>query len=179
MRRPIVPNPIVLDVGCGANPMGDVNVDLFIGHTEHRAEPLIPEEIPNFICCDARKLPFRDNSFDIVFSKDTLEHVGRKPQKTNPGPYKALKEMIRVAFRKIEVFVPHRFSMANAEKRFWRREHNAFFNLKWFESVIPKIEKELSIRLSILVDLRRKPWLWYFLLMPDEIHIIFLKREEG
>lgn len=167
---------IVLDVGCGANPMGDVNIDLFIGHTEHRSKPLIPEEIQNFIHCDACNLPFKDNSFDKVFSKDTLEHVGRKPQINNPSPYNALKEMIRVSSKKIEIFVPHRFSMANTEKRFWRREHNAFFNLRWFERVIPKIEKELSIRISILVELRRKPWLWFFLLMPDEIHIVFIKR---
>ena len=176
MRKLTLSSPIVLDVGCGANPMGDVNIDLFIGHTEHRSNPLIPGEVQNFIQCDACKLPFNDNSFDIVFSKDTLEHVGRKPQKTNPAPYKALKEMIRVSSRIIEIFVPHRFSMANAEKRFWRREHNAFFNLKWFEWAIPKIEKELSIKLSILVDLRRKPWFGYFLLMPNEIHIILLKR---
>ena len=176
MRKLTLSSPIVLDVGCGANPMGDVNVDLFIGYSEHRERPLIPKEIPNFMRCDACKLPFKDNSFDVVFSKDTLEHVGRKPQKTNPAPYKALKEMIRVSSWKIEIFVPHRFSMANAEKRFWRREHNAFFNLKWFERVIPKIEKELSIKLSILVEIRRKPWFKFFFLMPNEIHIIFLKR---
>lgn len=167
----------VLDVGCGANPMGDVNIDLFVGHTEHRAEPLIPKETPNFIICDACHLPFKDDSFPVVFSKDTLEHVGRKPQRTNPAPYNALKEMLRVASRNLELYVPHRLSMANAEKRFWRREHNAFFNLRWFEMVIPRIEKELSIKLSKMVELRRKPWLLYFLPMPDEIHITFFKRE--
>jgi hypothetical protein len=170
-------NPTDLDVGCGSNPLGHVNVDLFIGDTEHRANTLIPEEIPNFIQCDACKLPFKDNTFPVVRSKDTLEHVGRKPQRTNPAPYKALKEMIRVSSRKIEVIVPHRFSMANAEKRFWKREHNAFFNLRWFEKVIPRIEKELSIKLSFLVEIKRKPWFWFFLLMPDRIHITFFKRE--
>ncbi len=159
--------------------MGDVNVDLFIGESEHRANPLIPEEIPNFRQCDACNLPFKDNSFPIVFSKDTLEHVGRKPPKTNPAPYKALKEMVRVSSRIIEIFVPHRFSMSNAEKRFWRREHNAFFNLRWFEWAIPRIEKELSVKLSIQVEVRRKPWLKFFLLMPDQIHIILLKRNLG
>ncbi len=176
MRSFIVSSSRVLDVGCGANPMGDVNVDLFVGDTEHRDGTLNPEEIQNFICCDACNLPFKDNSFPVVFSKDTLEHVGRKPQRTNPAPYKMLKELIRVSSRTIEIYVPHRFSMANAEKRFWRREHNAFFNLRWFEYVIPRIEKELSIRLSKLVEVRRKPWFIYFILMPDEIHITFLKR---
>jgi hypothetical protein len=123
----------ILDVGCGTNPMGDVNVDLYVGVSEHRdPKPLVPKEIPNFVLCDACHLPFRDNSFKKVFSKDTLEHVGKKPQRTNPAPYMALREMIRVAYDTIEIYVPHRFSLSNCEKKFWIRRHNAFFNLKWF-----------------------------------------------
>jgi len=166
----------VLDVGVGANPMGDVNCDLYVGKSEHRAGLLIPSETPNFVKCDAVHLPFKDNAFEKVFSKDTLEHVGRKPQKTNTAPFRMLKEMVRVASHKVEIYVPHRFSLANTEKRFWRREHNAFFNLKWFERVIPQIEKELGVKLSILVEVIRKPLIVYFLMMPDEIHIILVKR---
>ena len=166
----------VLDVGCGTNPMGDVNIDLHIGVSEHRdSKPLIPKDIPNFLRCSATHLPFKTNSFNTVFSKYCLEHVGSKPQESNPAPYITLREMIRVSKRIIEIYVPHRFSRANSEKKFWKREHNAFFNLRWFARVIPKIEKELNIRLSMNPQLTFKPLLVYFLQMPDTIHIILRK----
>jgi len=167
----------VLDVGCGTNPMGDVNVDLYVGVSEHRGpKSLMPKEIPNFVLCDACYLPFRDNSFEKVFSRHTLEHVGEKPQKTNIGPYKALKEIIRVASKAVEIYVPHRF----AERKFWTKRnpgHRAFFNLKWFEDVIPRIEKELNVNLSVLSEVIYKPLIIYFLMMPDEIHLTLSKRE--
>ncbi|MDH5635037.1 MAG: class I SAM-dependent methyltransferase [Candidatus Bathyarchaeota archaeon] len=170
--------PRVLDVGCGANPVGDVNVDLYVGKSEHRAGLLIQSETPNFVLCAAEHLPFKGNTFEKVFSKDTLEHVGTKPQKTNPAPYLAFKEMVRVSKRTVEIFVPHRFSLSNCEKRFWIRQHNAFFNLRWFEQIIPKIERELNVKLSIVAELLFKPLLIYFLMMPDEIHITLIKRGE-
>jgi|YelNatPaOPRAMG01_1025707.scaffolds.fasta_scaffold27363_3 ubiquinone/menaquinone biosynthesis C-methylase UbiE len=158
--------------------MGDVNVDLHIGVSEHRdTKPLKPREIPNFVLCDACYLPFRDNSFEKVFCKDALEHVGKKPQRTNLAPYKALKELVRVASKTIEVYVPHRFSLSNCEKKFWIRRHNAFFNLKWFETSVQRIEKELNVKLSILSAVLYKPLLIYFLMMPDEIHLILIKRK--
>lgn len=169
----------ILDVGCGNNPMGDVNVDLYIGVSKHRdSRVLVPQNIPNFVLCDAAHLSFRDDCFEKVFSKDSLEHVGKKPQSTNPGPYMMLKEMIRVSKGDVEIYVPHRFSIDNCEKRFWIRRHNAFFNLRWFKWAIPKIEKELGIRTSIFAEIIYKPIFLYFLLMPDRIHILIRKREE-
>jgi len=166
----------VLDVGCGANPTGTVNCDLFPGDSEHRLKSLIPKDMPNFILCDAQHLPFRDNSFETVFSKYALEHVGQKPQATNQGPFYMLKEMVRVSKRTIDVRVPHRFSLANSEKRFWLRRHNAFFNLRWFERVIPKIEKRLNVKLSVLADVVYKPIIVWFVAMPDEIRVTLIKR---
>jgi len=167
----------VLDVGCGTNPTGTVNVDLHVGICEHRASiPFVPKEIPNFVLCDGEHLPFKDNSFDKVFSRHSLEHVGRKPQETNTGPFFMLTEMVRVAKKEVEIIVPHRFSLANAEKRFWRRRHNAFFNLKWFNRVIPKVERKLNVKLSVLVDLIFKPIIVYFVMMPSDIHITLIKR---
>ena len=166
----------VLDLCCGANPIGTVNADLFVGYTEHRLYPLIPANTPNFVKCDAQHLPFNDNSFETVFSKYGLEHVGQKPQVTNTGPFYMLKEMVRVSKRTVDVRVPHRFSLANSERKFWLKRHNAFFNLKWFERVIPKIERRLNVKLSVLADVVYKPILIWFVKMPDEIRVTLIKR---
>jgi len=61
----------ILDVGCGTNsrfkamPRGTVNCDI--------DKPLV--KIPNFVRCDARKLPFTNESFDYVLLYNVLEHI--------------------------------------------------------------------------------------------------------
>jgi len=54
----------ILDVGCGNNPTGDVNLDLFCyGKCE------------NFVVAEAHSLPFRNNTFNKIYSKHCLEHL--------------------------------------------------------------------------------------------------------
>ncbi len=67
----------ILNVGCGDDTYGTHFVDLYPSRKE-------------VVKCniDAEKLPFRSNYFDVVYSKNLLEHL------TNPGF--ALKEMHRV-----------------------------------------------------------------------------------
>ena len=162
----------ILDVCCGSNPVGTTNIDLYLGYSPHRSGFLDPAAIPDFHQVDVTKgLPFPDASFDVVFCKDGLEHVGSKPQKTNPAAYALLREMFRVSKRRVEIYVPHRLSLSNCERRFWRRQHNSFFNLAWFERSIPKIEAELDLSISALYELRYKPLIGYFFMMPDEIHM--------
>jgi len=54
----------ILDVGCGDNPKGDVNIDLFF---YVRGE--------NFIIGEAHHLPFKTGVFEKVYSKHCLEHL--------------------------------------------------------------------------------------------------------
>jgi len=56
---------------------------------DNRAEGFKKKDV-NFILGDAFKLPFADNSFDIVFSKGFIEHF-KKPQ-----DFMLLKENVRV-----------------------------------------------------------------------------------
>jgi len=102
-----------LDVGCGWNYKGDINVDLFLG------KPIFGREdeqsiykgwkrtrmrsIPNFICADCNCLPFRNNIFDVVFCHHTLEHRGVNLVQT-------CRELIRVANGKIVITVPSQLS---------------------------------------------------------------------
>jgi hypothetical protein len=50
----------------------------------------LPVEI-QYVCGDARKLPFNDHSFDVVFSNSVIEHVGCKSDQIEMA-----KEMMRV-----------------------------------------------------------------------------------
>lgn len=79
-----------LDVGCGSNFKGDVNLDLNIQQIK----------IPNFVRGDIHHLPFNDEVFEVVFCYSVLEHVGI-------DYVKAVKELLRVTKYKLEICVPH------------------------------------------------------------------------
>lgn len=55
----------VLEIGCGSNPRGSVNMDVYI------PDPLPP----NFILGSAELVPFRPKSFDLLTSQFVIEHV--------------------------------------------------------------------------------------------------------
>jgi len=58
-----------LDVGCGDRPKGDVNLDrFFYGKWK------------NFIIGDAHYLPFKNETFNKVYSKHCLEHFENPPK---------------------------------------------------------------------------------------------------
>ena len=53
---------------------------------------------------DARKMNFTDNSFDLVVSNATIEHVG-----SSINQIEFIKECIRVSKKKIIISTPNRF----------------------------------------------------------------------
>lgn len=53
----------------------------------------------NIVNGDIYKLPYKDNSFDLVICSEVLEHLKE--------PEKALKEIIRVSNKNIVISVPH------------------------------------------------------------------------
>jgi len=126
-----------LDVGCGHQPKGAVNVDLFLEATNHRSidqrqrndSPLDPKRIPNLIRADAQFLPFRDDVFDDAVSCHVIEHV--------PNPTRMLREMLRVVKPAgfIQVVCPHRL-----DHRRKKRLHINQFNLKWFKQTLRMLD---------------------------------------
>jgi len=68
-----------LDVGCGSNPRGEVNIDIFMSKAH------------NFVHCDAHILPFKSDGFTEVVSYQTLEHVER-PLTVAQEIYRVLKQ---------------------------------------------------------------------------------------
>ena len=156
---------IVLDVGCGSFPQGNVNCDLFIkdeGHRLQEGTSINVKNIKNFVLCDSRFLPFRDGSFDKVISSHLIEHV--------KDPIQQLDEMVRVSNCLIELLCPH-----------WLGEkldginpyHLSHFQIKWFAEYARK--KGLICRCNITRYLGTKLGLVLPLRIPLEIHVLFSK----
>ena len=91
----------VLDIGCGAagktlfyaehgveKIYGLEVLEKYRGQAEDLAAQLGLSHLFEFVCADASKLPFPDNSTDTVIMNDAFEHVG--------NPEEVLKECLRV-----------------------------------------------------------------------------------
>ena len=66
---------VILNIGAGETNFGDIRLDIYRSPTVN-------------LVADAELLPFRNNSFDLVYSKNVLEHL--------PNPLNALREQKRV-----------------------------------------------------------------------------------
>lgn len=73
---------MILDIGCGNNPRGDINVD-------------IKQTLYTDCICHAEQLPFKDNSFEMVKAHYVIEHC--------LNPIQMVLEAIRVAKKKIKI----------------------------------------------------------------------------
>ena len=74
-----------LDLGCGDNARGTVNVDCYV-----------PRKIPpNFVLANNEFLPFREKSFDYVTSYYNLEHL--------VSPVDFLRSAYKIARRRVDV----------------------------------------------------------------------------
>lgn len=100
-----------LDVACGRGKWGYllktshkppgyiVGVDLNINFVKYVKFHNVYDDV---VLCDGRLLPFRDNSFDIAFALEVIEHMSK-----HEG-YKLLKEIERIAREKVIVSTPLR-----------------------------------------------------------------------
>jgi len=102
-----------LDVGCGAgkgaNPRGDINVDVKSG------------KLPNFIQASIYNLPFKDKAFAKCFCHHVLEHLDE--------PIRALTELKRVS-RQSEIRVPYWICGSGCD------DHKSSFTCSWFKKVL-------------------------------------------
>lgn len=94
-------------------------------------------DVPGVIRVDLEKekLPFRDNSFDIVVCTDVLEHLD--------NPHEVFREVIRVAKKYIIISLPNMFQLGFRLKILMGRDDLKFYGLpskppgdrhKWFFS---------------------------------------------
>ena len=97
----------LLDIGCGlggktvvySDAGADVTgVDIDPVHCSGAVDYSVGRGCPaSFICADAGRLPFPDDSFDMVVANDSMEHF--------PEPAVALKEIVRVTRKGGRVFL--------------------------------------------------------------------------
>ena len=170
---------MILDVGCGASAIGDVNCDLLIPESDLRLVPLILDarhfQKKNFVRADVRFLPFRSRSFDLVHCSHVLEHL--------EDPLEALRELKRVSSSRVAVILP--FALFSVFDVFWcgrgfgahvkwlRKHHKHFFLMDplktgsfklMFPSLAAALRKEKSFRGLLRIPI---PFQTYTLLEAD------------
>ena len=128
-------NITVLDVGCGLNPRGDVNLDLYYDSIHRRngvGPALNPHNIQNFIHGDGRNMPmFVDRQFHTVKCYHVIEHI--------PDWWNLLKELWRVTDNHLIVVCPHR-AWINFPRQLRRSSsHISNFDRTVFEKAIPRL----------------------------------------
>jgi ubiquinone/menaquinone biosynthesis C-methylase UbiE len=110
---------MILDVGCGSNPKGDLNLDRYRITREEGAQNRQTKTKADIIAT-GECLPFQDNAFDIVRSDQCIEHS------TKPKLF--LDECIRVARRQVFIRCPHHQSPYSAKRPY----HRSYFDVEWF-----------------------------------------------
>lgn len=144
MRSPKESQTMILDIGCGSNPIGDVNID---PRDPRTVDPKVhhwlnPKVIPNFILGVGENLPFRDNVFEIVEARGSIEHSAKMQ--------KVILEMIRVSKNKIHFVVPHRFSKH-------LKYHRFYFTTTWIRQNLRRLQRK-----RIVKGFRLEMLYWFF-----------------
>jgi SAM-dependent methyltransferase len=166
---------MILDIGCGINPKGTVNVDLCRYSSQITQDGRIIKTKADLIS-DACFLPFRAGMFDKVYCHHVIEHVN--------DPALLMKEIFRVlkVGGEADIWCPHRFGKG-AKKKF----HKWYFNSGWFNTVLCFFPCSFTVSISrrtfyrilsfLPHSIASTVWLrFYFFFPPNEIHVE-LKKE--
>ncbi len=154
----------VLEVGCGDLCYNGIDGDYYVGiDISHNALKKAKEALTyikrpaSVVVASATHLPFKDNSFDLVTSIETITLLGS-------DFYTALQEMKRVSKDKL-VFTLSHIDIAkahNPDKEFIKKEDHflikhspsgekAFFTKENIESVLKKLELKIET-LEVLTE---------------------------
>ena len=126
----------VLEVGCGRGYLAGklaarnkvTGVDIIVGDKTREKYPEV-----TFVEAAIEKLPFKDNSFDVVVTTHTLEHVQNLPA--------ALAELRRVAKKELVIVVPRQ-----RPYKYTFSLHTQFFPYEWSLQSAFGIDKKTVIK---------------------------------
>jgi ubiquinone/menaquinone biosynthesis C-methylase UbiE len=122
---------LVLDVGCGLHPRGDVNTDPYPESIHRRGGKGPTLDETKIIQCYAEHMPmFRDRQFEVVRCHQVLEHIA--------DWRKALREMWRVCDYHLIVEVPDRRYLT-FPKLSRSKVHISNFDAQTMDKVIPLV----------------------------------------
>ena len=114
---------MILDVGCGVKPKGDVNIDISYDYNKlgYSRPRINHKKVKNFILADGQFLPFKDAVFDKVVSYGVIAYV--------ENPQKFLEELRRVLKNGGSLYLEelHCFSMILTLAR---RGHKNLFTIR-------------------------------------------------
>ena len=130
-------NNLILDIGCGDLPRGNINLDKSLYSPEIGGQNRVIKTKANIIG-NALDLPFIDNIFYKVICSHVIEHTTK--------PLELLKECLRVSNNIIYIETPHILSV-QARKKY----HKSYFTINWFKTAL----KNYSYRLILNYDI------WY------------------
>ena len=132
---------MILDVGCGNNPQGDVNCDIVKQDTS-----------TPFILCDSQHLPFRPETFTTVHSSHVIEHVN--------DPVLMMEELLRVSNKHVTVKTPHLFSYSARGLPFLNKLTGFTYHIHtWTSNYWKKLLSNYNF--TIKIKPRLKPQFWW------------------
>ena len=134
----------MLDIGCGIEPCGDVNVDIENVYSKYGVRP------KNFIVASATALPFKNQSFKVAYARWIIEHL------KDEEVLKVITEIRRVAKRAIFVvpnayFIPGCWkysctTIGSVYREIMRRSpHIQIFNEKMLRELLKTTFKKIKI----------------------------------
>jgi ubiquinone/menaquinone biosynthesis C-methylase UbiE len=146
---------MILDVGCGDHPRGNVNVDLYRNSEEILKGKTVKTKAD--VIAFSECLPFRNKVFTVSYACSVLEHT------TNPE--KAFSELVRVTQNELRIMVPHRFS------RFAKmKAHKSYFTRTWWATSL----NNLGLKFKIKQTTRKWGLLFYVNRIDDMKVTVFL-----
>lgn len=137
---------MILDVGCGSRNMGNVNLDLNLGRSDHHKTEYDVKSIENFVNASAASLPFKNNVFTQVYSSHTLEHL--------LSPIDALNEWKRVSKYVVVVIVPNNPVYSEHKKHLYSWSETSLRNimtLVFDDAVVFSRSRDFQLRTNPLM----------------------------